>query len=98
MFDAIMFLGDVQGHQAGEPMTSIIHLSPKDPIPTERHVAVVVHRGRGGVEQGYFFDSDDGDSGGSGPFDWRMDEAIERAERFARDHSIEKVVVRTARL
>ena len=79
-------------------MTSIIYLSPKEAIPTERHVAVVVHRGGGGMEQGYFFDSAEGDSGGSGGFDWRMAEAIERAERFAKDHGIEKVIVRTARL
>lgn len=78
-------------------MASIIYLSPKDGIPTERHVAVVVHRDHGGLEKGYFFDSAEGDSGGSGPFDWRMAEAIERAKRFANDLGIEKVLIRTAR-
>ncbi|WP_311269595.1 hypothetical protein [Sphingobium sp. WCS2017Hpa-17] len=79
-------------------MASTIYLSPKVDIPTERHVTVVVHRDHGGLEKGYFFDSAEGDSGGSGSFDWLMTEAIERARRFADDAGIEKVIVRTARL
>lgn len=75
-------------------MPKFIYLGPQDAIPSERHVAVVVHRDRAGNEKGYFFDSAEGDFGGSGPFDWRMSEAIERAERFARDERISLVVVR----
>jgi len=51
------------------PMTAIRYLSPKDEIPVERHVAVIVHRGFGGMEQDYFFDSAKGDNGGSAGFD-----------------------------
>lgn len=78
-------------------MTAILYLSPTDDIPAERHVAVVVHRGFGGMEQGYFFDSAKGDAGGSAGFDWRMSEAIERATRFAAEQGIDKVIVRAAR-
>ncbi len=79
-------------------MTAIRYLSPKDEIPVERHVAVIVHRGFGGMEQAYFFDSAKGDNGGSAGFDWRMSEAIERATRFAQEQGIEQVVVRSARV
>lgn len=75
-------------------MTTIVHLGPNSPIPSERYVAVVVHRDHMGVERGYFYDSAEKDGGGSGPFDWRMAEAIERAERFATDRQISLVVVR----
>lgn len=78
-------------------MTAILYLSPTADIPAERHVAVVVHRGIGGMEQGYFFDSAKGDTGGSAGFDWRMSEAIERAKRFAAEQGIDKVIVRAAR-
>lgn len=50
-------------------MTAIRYLSPKDEIPVERHVAVIVHRGFGGMKQDYFFDSAKGDNGGSAGFD-----------------------------
>lgn len=78
-------------------MTAIIYLSPADEVPAERHVAVVVHCGFGGMEMGYFFDSAKGDTGGSAGFDWRMSEAIERARRFAAEQGIDKVIVRAAR-
>lgn len=77
-------------------MAAIIYLSPTDDIPAERHVAVIVHRGFGGMELGYFFDSAKGDTGGLAGFDWRMSEAIERATRFAKEQNIDKVVVRAA--
>ncbi|CAH0499034.1 hypothetical protein [Novosphingobium sp. CECT 9465] len=77
-------------------MATIIYLSPTDEIPAERHVAVIVHRGFGGMELGYFFDSAKGDTGGSAGCDWRMSEAIERATRFAKEQNIDKVVVRAA--
>lgn len=74
-----------------------VYLGPNDPIPSERHVAVVIHRDHVGVEKGYFYDSAEKDIGGSGPFDWRMAEAIERAERFAADWQISIVAVRAKR-
>lgn len=78
-------------------MATIIHLGPDNPIPPERHVAVVVHRDHMGMEKGYFYDSAEQDTGGSGPFDWRMAEAIERAERLAIDRKIPLVIVRAKR-
>jgi hypothetical protein len=78
-------------------LATISYLGPNDPLPSERHVAVVIHRDQRGVEKGYFYDSADKDFGGSGPFDWRMSEAIERAERFAADRHIPLVVVRAER-
>lgn len=71
-----------------------IYLGPSDPIPSERHVSVVIHRDHAGVEKGYFYDSAEKNLGGSGPFDWRMAEAIERAERFAAERQISMVAVR----
>lgn len=100
MFEPVIFSvtsGFSEVIKTGEKMVSTIYLSPKDDIPTDRHVAVIVHRDHGGLEKGYFYDSAQGDSGGSGPFDLRMDEAIERAKRFASDLGLETVVVRTAR-
>lgn len=78
-------------------MTTIMHLGPNDPLPNERHVAVVVHRDHMAMEKAYFFDSAERDHGGSGPFDWRMSEAIERAEKYAINHGIHLVAVRTKR-
>lgn len=61
----------------------------------ERHVVVIAHRtGQPVIEKGYFSDSLDGDHGGSGPFDWKLEEAITRAKRFAEDHRIAQIVVR----
>lgn len=74
-----------------------VYLGPNDPIPLERHVAVVIHRDHVGVEKGYFYDSAEKDFGGSGPFDWRMAEAIGRAERFAAERQIQIVAVRARR-
>jgi hypothetical protein len=74
-----------------------VYLGPNDPNPTERHVTVVIHRDHVGVEKGYFFDSAEKDLGGSGPFDWRMAEAIEKAERLAADRRIPIVAVRAKR-
>ena len=63
--------------------------------PTERHVVVIAHRmGPPSLEKGYFYDSADHDHGGSGPFDWRLDEAVARAKRFAADIGLTQVVVR----
>lgn len=78
-------------------MATILYLGPNDPIPSERHVAVIIHRDDMGIEKGYFYDSAESDFGGSGPFDWRMAEAIERAERFATDQRIPLVVIRAKR-
>lgn len=77
-------------------MVDVIHLHPDDPLIVERHVAVIIHRDGSppGYDKGYFYDSAGNDHGGSGPFDWRMDEAIERATRFAAQNGIGKVVVR----
>lgn len=81
----------------GGIVATILHLGPNDPIPSERHVAVIVHRDHTGIEKGYFYDSAKSDFGGSGPFDWHMAEAIERAERFAIDQQISLVVIRAKR-
>lgn len=78
-------------------MATVVYLGPNDPIPSERHVTVIIHRDHKGMEKGYFYDSAKADFGGSGPFDWRMAEAIERAERFATDQQIPLVVVRAKR-
>lgn len=78
-------------------MVDIIYYKPDEPWPQERHVAVVVHRElvNGRVkEKAYFYDSVEGDYGGSGPFDFLLDEALERANRFADDKNITKVIVR----
>lgn len=82
-------------------MVEIIYQPPDVSLPGERHVAVVVHQElvNGHVrERAYFYDSAKGDSGGSGPFDFLMDEAIERAKRFAFDNNITKVIVRAKQL
>ncbi len=63
-------------------MVNIQYLSSDDPVPEERHVAVIVH-GDAPLEnqdKAYFYDSAEKDFGGSGPFDWRLDEAIDRAK------------------
>ncbi|CAN7571154.1 hypothetical protein [Mesorhizobium sp. LjRoot246] len=74
------------------PLVSIVHLAPGEPPPEERHVRVVVHRDAFG-EKGYFFDSAEEDYGGSGPFDWRRDEALERAQDFAAMSGIGLLVI-----
>lgn len=63
-------------------------------MPEDRHVTVVIHRESTGGEKGYFFDSVKGDNGGGGHFDWLMNEAIKRAEKYASDNGIRQVVVR----
>lgn len=76
-------------------MVEVIYAPPGMPMPEERHVVVMVHReGQPIAEKGYFFDSAEGDHGGSGPFDWRLEEAIERAKRFAADRKLTRVIVR----
>lgn len=64
--------------------------------PAERHVIVLVrrHPTTPGLENGYFFLSGGEDHGGSGPFDWRMEEASERAQSMARNEGVGIVVVR----
>lgn len=78
-------------------MTKISYLSPSTELPAERHVAVVVHRDHTGAEKGYFYDTEEGNSKGSGPFDWNMDEAVERAEKFAAQRGLNLVTVRAQR-
>lgn len=78
-------------------MVEVIYQSPEKPAPAERHIVVVVHEDvlNGRVrEKAYFYDSAKGDKGGSGPFDFLLDEAMERAKRFASDHNLTRVVVR----
>lgn len=61
------------------------------------HVVVIPHQElvNGRVkEKAYFYDSTKGDSGGGGSFDFLVDEALERAKRFAFVNNIAKVVVR----
>lgn len=67
--------------------------SPKE-MPTDRHVVVHVHQiGLPTADKGYFFISDEADWGGSGPFDMRIDEAIERAKRIAEERGIRSVII-----
>ena len=66
-------------------------------LPSERHVVVQPHGSPATGARAYFYDSAEGDDGGSGPFDWNLDEAVERAERFADDRGIPDVVVLKAR-
>ncbi|TPL78850.1 hypothetical protein FJ941_21390 [Mesorhizobium sp. B2-3-13] len=78
-------------------MVKVINLGTEENAPAERHVVVVVHqetlndRVR---EKAYFYDSARGDYGGSGPFNFLLDEAMRRAQRFASDNTIAKIVVR----
>ncbi|WP_133121826.1 hypothetical protein [Pleomorphomonas carboxyditropha] len=78
-------------------MVDVIYNAKDVPLPVEQHVTVVVHKelvnGRA-IDKAYFYDSSKGDYGGSGPFDFLVDEAIERAKRFASDNNITKVVMR----
>lgn len=55
------------------------------------------HSSRPHGDRKRFYDSVEKDIGGSGPFGWRMAEAIERAERFAADRKIQIVAVRAKR-
>ncbi|GBQ78132.1 hypothetical protein AA14337_1046 [Acetobacter malorum DSM 14337] len=75
-------------------MTNIIYLGPNENFPLDHHVVVVIHKNEKGVEKGYFYDSNGKDFGGSGPFDWVMDEAIERSKKYATVKGISTVVVR----
>lgn len=75
-------------------MTRIAYLGPSEELPIERHIAVVVHRDNRGAEKAYFYDTAEGDFGGSGPFDWTMREAIDRAEKFAENSGLGLVTVR----
>jgi hypothetical protein len=52
--------------------------------PNERHIVLHVHRqGMPAMDKGYFFISDEKDWGGTGPFDMRLEEALERAKNRA---------------
>jgi hypothetical protein len=67
--------------------------APKEK-PTERHIIVHSHQtGTPAADKGYFFVSDELDWGGSGPFDMRLDEVIERARRTAQDKGLRSVIV-----
>lgn len=78
-------------------MVDVLYNPSDASLAEERHVVVVVHKA---VENGrlnekaYFHDSAEGDSGGGGPFDFLLDEALTRAKRFASANNIAKVVVR----
>lgn len=79
-------------------MVKVTYASPDTPEPTERHVVLIAHDvGQPRADKGYFFDSAKRDYGGSGPFDFRLDEAIERAKRFAAERQITTVFIRTRR-
>ncbi|TPK82027.1 hypothetical protein [Mesorhizobium sp. B2-4-17] len=79
-------------------MANLKYLGADDIAPAEHHVTVVTHVDHMGMEKGYFFDSERGYYGGSGPFDWRMEEAFARAERYAQDNRISLIVVRSKRI
>ncbi|WP_319414604.1 hypothetical protein [uncultured Cohaesibacter sp.] len=69
-----------------------------DNLPGERHVVVQPHGQPSGKVKAYFYDSDEGDDGGSGPFDFLLDEALRRAERFAYHKGIRTIIVLKAEL
>ena len=71
----------------------VIYLTPSDPLPGERHIAVIAHKDEIGSTKAYFYDSNEGDHGGSGPFDWLLEEAIERAVKFGTNRGIYNIVV-----
>ena len=76
-------------------MADVVYLRPSDQVPEERHIHVVIHRDHmPEIDRGYFYDSAEGDSGGSGPFDWNMNEAIDRAKTYADSKGIRQVVVK----
>ncbi len=63
-------------------------------MPTAAHVVVVAHAdGKPSQEKGYFFMSDEDDWGGSGPFDMKLYEVLERAKDAAVDKGLDTVVV-----
>jgi hypothetical protein len=67
--------------------------APKE-MPVERHIVVLVHReGMPAADKGYFFVSNEPDWGGSGPFDMRLEEVIERAKCAAQDKGLRNVIV-----
>jgi len=79
-------------------LVEVIYQSHEEPAPAERHVVVVVHQEilNGRVKgKAYFYDSEKRDFGGSGPFDFLLDEAMTRAQRFASDNRILKIIVRS---
>ncbi|NVN03290.1 MULTISPECIES: hypothetical protein [Asaia] len=78
-------------------MTDIIYIGPNENVPPYHHIAVVVHKDQNGLQKGYFYDSTKRDFGGSGPFDFHMNEAIERAQKYAAELGVATVVVRAKR-
>lgn len=63
-------------------------------MPAEAHVVVVAHTaGLPKQEKGYFFISSENDWGGSGPFDMKLDDVLERAKGVAADKGLKIVVV-----
>lgn len=63
-------------------------------MPVEAHVIVVTHTdGMPNQEKGYFFMSGEDDWGGSGPFDMKLDEVLERAKNAAVDEGFNTVIV-----
>ena len=67
-------------------------------LPSEQHVVVQPYGQPEKTAKAYFYDSEKDDNGGSGPFDFLLDEALERAEQFAADRNIATVVVMKAKL
>lgn len=79
-------------------MVEVIYQSHEEPAPVERHVVVVIHQKilNGRVkEKAFYYDSEKRDCGGSGPFDFLLEEAMTRAQRFASDNRIPKIIVRS---
>ena len=66
-------------------------------LPGERHVVVQPHGSPATGAKAHLYDSEKGNGGGSGPFDWNLNEAVDRARQFADDRRIGTVVVLKAR-
>lgn len=76
-------------------LVATIYLSKPNGL-TENHILVQPY-GTQLKTFGYFYQSIDGDCGVSGPSDWTVKDAIERATNFADSKGIEYIVVLRAK-
>lgn len=82
-------------------MVNIIELLPGQKVLTsERCIVVFAHPNLHIPDrlQAYFYDSDKGDHGGGGPFDFSLEEAKERAVAYARELGVISVYITYAKV